>query len=96
MNSQTKLNNSFATRSFLSLIGGIVIAQAGMKMGRAFSDTVNWYFIALCLIYLIVPVAILRAIRRSPDFSRRPYAVTLNVAALLAVVVGAAFGFRLI
>jgi|GEM_PF-1962483 len=96
MNSQTKLNNSFAIRSFLSLVGGVVITQVGSGMGRGSSSAVNWYFMALCSIYGIVPLAMLRAIWRSPAFSRRLYALVLNVAALVAILLGVAFSLRLL
>lgn len=65
-------------------------------MGQGPSPTLNWYFIASCVIYALVPIALLRAILRRPYFPRRPYAVTLSVAALLAVSLGLAFGLRLL
>ncbi|MCE4354949.1 hypothetical protein [Xanthomonas hortorum] len=91
MSIQTRTNNAFAIRSFLSLVGGVVLFQAGNALGKGSSYQINWYFIALCAVYALVPIAILRAIQRRPSFSRRLYSIILSVLALLAVVGGIAF-----
>ncbi|CAD1786099.1 hypothetical protein XSP_000149 [Xanthomonas euroxanthea] len=91
MSIQTRTTNAFALRSFLSLVGGVVLFQVGNTLGKGSSYQVNWYFIALCAAYALIPIAILRAIRRRPNFSRRLYSIILSVLALLAVVGGIAF-----
>ncbi|NJC37266.1 cytochrome bd-type quinol oxidase subunit 2 [Xanthomonas arboricola] len=91
MSIQTRTTNAFALRSFLSLVGGAVLFQVGNALGKGSSYQVNWYFIALCAVYALIPIAILRAIRRRPNFSRRLYSIILSVLALLAVVGGIAF-----
>jgi len=96
MNAQTKLSNAFAIRSFLSLVGGVVLFQVGKAMGGSSSHTLNWYFIVSCAIYALVPLAMLRAIALSAHFPRRSYAMILNVAALLAILLGLAFALRLL
>jgi glucan phosphoethanolaminetransferase (alkaline phosphatase superfamily) len=90
MSIQTRATNAFALRSFLSLVGGVVLFQVGSTLGKGSSYQVNWYFIALCAVYALIPIAILRAIRRRPNFSRRLYSIILGVLALLAVVGGIA------
>lgn len=90
MSIQTRTTNAFALRSFLSLVGGVVLFQVGNTLGKGSSYQVNWYFIALCAVYALIPIAILRAIRRRPNFSRRLYSIILGVLALLAVVGGIA------
>ncbi|WP_126941657.1 hypothetical protein [Xanthomonas sp. BRIP62409] len=90
MSIQTRTTNAFALRSFLSLVGGVVLFQVGNALGKGSSYQVNWYFIALCAVYALIPIAILRAIRRRPNFSRRLYSIILSVLALLAVVGGIA------
>lgn len=68
--------------------------QAGNALGKGSSYQINRHFIALCAVYALVPIAILRAIQRRPGFSRRLYSIVLNVLALLAllaVVGGIAF-----
>ncbi|CAG2082521.1 cytochrome bd-type quinol oxidase subunit 2 [Xanthomonas arboricola] len=90
MSIQTRTTNAFALRSFLSLVGGVVLFQVGNTLGKGSSYQVNWYFIALCAVYALIPIAILRAIRRRPNFSRRLYSIILSVLALLAVVGGIA------
>lgn len=64
--------------------------QVGNTLGKGSSYQVNWYFSALCAVYALIPIAILRAIRRRPNFSRRLYSIILSVLALLAVVGGIA------
>lgn len=64
--------------------------QVGNTLGKGSSYQINWYFIALCAVYASIPIAILRAIRRRPNFSRRLYSIILGVLALLAVVGGIA------
>ncbi|MBB3813101.1 glucan phosphoethanolaminetransferase (alkaline phosphatase superfamily) [Xanthomonas arboricola] len=90
MSIQTRTTNAFALRSFLSLVGGVVLFQVGNTLGKGSSYQINWYFIALCAVYALIPIAILRAIRRRPNFSRRLYSIILSVLALLAVVGGIA------
>ncbi|WP_115046154.1 hypothetical protein [Xanthomonas arboricola] len=91
MSIQTRTTNAFAIRSFLSLVGGVVLFQVGNTLGKGSSYQINWYFIALCAVYALIPIAILRAIWRRPNFSRRLYSIILGVLALLAVVGGIAF-----
>ncbi|MCC8620395.1 hypothetical protein [Xanthomonas vesicatoria] len=91
MSIQTRTSNAFAVRSFLSLIGGVALFQTGNALGKGSSYQINWYFIALCAVYALVPIAILRAIQRRPTFSRLLYSIILSVLALLAVVGGIAF-----
>ncbi|MBB4758007.1 hypothetical protein XarjCFBP7653_19320 [Xanthomonas arboricola] len=91
MSIQTRINNAFAIRSFLALVGGVVLFQVGNALGKGSSYQINGYFIGLCAVYALVPIAILRAIRRRPNFSRRLYSIILSVLALLAVVGGIAF-----
>lgn len=64
--------------------------QVGNTLGKGSSYQINWYFIALCAVYALIPIAILRAIQRRPNFSRRLYSIILSVLALLAVVGGIA------
>ncbi|PPU70860.1 hypothetical protein XmelCFBP4644_18825 [Xanthomonas melonis] len=90
MNNQIQTNNSFAIRSFLSLVGGLVLLQVGNLMGKGSSYQLNWYYIALCTLYALVPIAILRAIQRRPSFSRRLHSMTLSASALVAVAGGVA------
>ncbi|MCC4614999.1 hypothetical protein LL972_03010 [Xanthomonas campestris pv. asclepiadis] len=90
MSIQTRTTNAFALRSFLSLVGGVVLFQVGNTLGKGSSYQINWYFIALCAVYALIPIAILRAIQRRPNFSRRLYSIILSVLALLAVVGGIA------
>lgn len=90
MNSQMRTNNAFAIRSFLSLAGGVVLLQVGNLLGKGSSYQINWYYIALCAIYALVPIAILRAVQRRPNFSRRLYSVTLSTLALITVAGGIA------
>ncbi|APP76043.1 hypothetical protein [Xanthomonas vesicatoria] len=91
MSIQTRTSNAFAVRSFLSLIGGVALFQTGNALGRGSSYQINWYFITLCAVYALVPIAILRVIQRRPTFSRLLYSIILSVLALLAVVGGIAF-----
>ncbi|MBB3825277.1 hypothetical protein [Xanthomonas arboricola] len=88
MSIQTRTANAFAIRSFLSLVGGVVLVQVGSALGKGSSYQINWYFMALCAVYALIPIAILQAIRHRPTFSRRLYSIILNVLALLAVVGG--------
>lgn len=96
MSAQTRLNNAFAIRSFLTLVGGVVLLQVGQAMGHSPSHTLNWYFIASCVIYALMPITLLRSILRAPHFPRRSYAMALCVAALLALALGLAFAIRLL
>ncbi|OAX63528.1 hypothetical protein A6R71_14550 [Xanthomonas translucens pv. arrhenatheri] len=99
MTTQTKLKNALAIRAFLSLVGGVILCQVGKSLGEAenSSHTFNWYFIASCVIYALVPIGILRTIQRSQYFfSKWSYPVTLSVATLLALGLGLAFSFGLL
>ncbi|TWQ32323.1 hypothetical protein FQJ89_23165 [Xanthomonas vasicola] len=90
MTTQIQTNNAFAIRSFLSLAGGVILFQVGNTLGKGSSYQINWYFIALCALYALIPIAILRAIQRRPSFSRRTYSIVLSTLSLLAVVGGIA------
>lgn len=90
MNNQMQTNNAFAIRSFLSLAGGVVLFQVGNLLGKGSAYQINWYFIALCAFYALVPIAIIRAIQHRPSFSRRLYSITLSTLALIAVAGGVA------
>ncbi|AZM72834.1 hypothetical protein C9397_10110 [Xanthomonas vasicola pv. vasculorum] len=90
MNTQIQTSNAFAIRSFLTLTGGVVLLQVGNLIGKGSSYQLNWYYLALCVLYALVPIAILRAIQRHPSFSRRGYSIILSTLALLAVAGGIA------
>lgn len=94
---ENKLNNAFAIRSFLSLFLGVALFMTGKAMGaESPPHTPNWYYVALCVIFALYPVAILRRILHTPHFSRRLYSLTLCTGALLAIALGLALSLGLI